>query len=318
MPLFKKPSGSSTGEIIKNLMDDPKLYAEMSAKEGEVWGKVFSDEERNAALKEDQEAAQKLRLNRNRLSLPGALKKHGLHPVDGLSLACGGGRAERNFLKMGICKRFHGIDIAASALREAEDEARKLALDITYELGDLNQLKLMEDAYDLCVTQNCLHHVLRLEDLAEQIHKALRPGGVLWVNDYIGETQFQYTDARLEIVNRILRMLPDELKENKVNKQTIKDLVRREPGTLISPFEAIRSADIMPVFLNLFDVVEKQESDSILGFVCSVGTRGNFAKDARNQAMFELLFYLDELLIEHGILPPRAGCYLLTPKKSRR
>lgn len=313
-----KSNSPSTGEIVKNLMDDPKLYAQMSAKEGEVWGKVFSDERRNLALKADQEAAKSLRLNRNNLSLPIALKKHKLQLVDGLSLACGGGRAERRFLQLGICKRFHGIDIAAKALLEAEDEARKENLDITYEQGDLNQLQLKENSYDLCVTQNCLHHVLRLEELAEQIRKALRPGGVLWIDDYIGETQFQYTDARMEMVNRILRMLPDDLKEDKVNKRAIKDLVRRQPGTLISPFEAIRSADIMPVFLSQFDVMEKQEVDSILGFVCSVGTRDNFAKDARNQAIFELLFYIDELLIEHGILPPRGGRYLLTPKKPRR
>jgi 2-polyprenyl-3-methyl-5-hydroxy-6-metoxy-1,4-benzoquinol methylase len=304
-----------TKEIIHALSTTPDLYKEMSKIEGEVWGRVFSDQRRNQALKEDQKAAAELKFNRNRIHLPTVLRTLGKQPIDGLSLACGGGRAERELMEKGICQTFHGIDIASDALDEARQEANKKDLSITYQFGDLNDVALKKDAYDLVVTQNCLHHVLKLEHLAEQIASSLRPGGVLWIHDYIGETQFQYDEERLNIVNKILDILPNRFHEDLVNQRRMSQLARPKPGKLISPFEAIRSGDIMPIFLDKFDILEKYESDSILGLVCPVGTRSNYLQNEESQAIFELLYYMDNLLIEKGIISPRAGMYLLTPKK---
>ncbi len=164
------------------------------------------------------------------------------------------------------------------------------------------------------MTQNCLHHVLRLEDLATQIHQSLRPGGLLWIHDYIGETQFQYDDERLEIVNKILTILPDKYRNDLVNKRNISKIVRRKPGTLISPFEAIRSSEIMPVFLQKFEVIEKCESASILSLICPVGTRANYIDTEEDKLVFELLVMLDEILISKKILSAHEGIYLLKAK----
>lgn len=243
------------------------------------------------------------------------LVKHDIAPVDGLSLACGGGRAERQLMERGICKTFHGIDIAEGALSEARTIAEAENLSITYEQSDLNKIELDENAYDLVVTQNCLHHVLKLERLRDKIFQSLRPGGIMWIHDYIGETQFQYSNERLEIVNQLLKILPEEICKDVVNERSIKQLIRKEPGTLISPFEAIRSAEIMPVFLEKFDIIEKSESDAFLGFVCPMGIRHHYVKNDDRKLLFEVLFLFDSLLIERKILPPREGIYMLTPKK---
>ena len=79
------------------------------------------------------------------------------------------GRAERGYLKNGICKSFHGIDIAPDAVAEAARLAKEEGLDCTYETQDLNFLVLPENAFDLVVAQTSLHHCLHLEHVIEQI-----------------------------------------------------------------------------------------------------------------------------------------------------
>ncbi|CAD0224472.1 conserved hypothetical protein [Planktothrix agardhii] len=301
-------------KIINDLLNNPSLYQEMAEKEGQVWGQVFSDENRSQQVKIDQEAAKELRLNRDVLNLTALLRRHKIKPTVGCSLACGSGRLERQLLLQGICQRFHGIDLAADALEEARKIAKQQQLDITYEQEDINTIQLERQAYDLVVTQNCLHHVLRLEHLADEIAKALKPDGVLWIHDYIGETQFQYSDERLEIANKILAVLPEKLRFNHVNNCQTNKIFVKDPGTLISPFESIRSQEIMPIFLNKFDIIEKFEFNSILHLVCPVGTRSAFLHSEESRSIFELLFLLDRLLVDTGIILPAAGQYLLKPK----
>jgi 2-polyprenyl-3-methyl-5-hydroxy-6-metoxy-1,4-benzoquinol methylase len=301
-------------DLVKSLMADPAFYQKMAKKENDVWGTVLSDDRRNAAIKDDQKSAADLQLNRDMVTLPALLKKLGLKPKVGLSLACGNGRAERSLMTQGICEEFDGFDISTEALAEARERAAAEKRRITYQQADLNEIKLAPGRYDLVVTQNCLHHVLRLENLADQIHSALSPSGLLWIHDYIGETQFQHGDKRMAIANKLLSILPARFREDLVNRRVLENVVRRKPGTLISPFEAIRSAEIMPVFLQRFEVVEKVEFNSILHLVCPVGTRHHYAATEEGRAMFEMMHWLDRLMIQEKILTPCGGIYLLKPK----
>lgn len=131
------------------------------------------------------------RVARDRLSLARIAREQEWQFNKGLSLACGSGRAERQLIKMGVCSSFLGIDIAPSALEEAKHQAEAAGYTIEYRAEDLNRVELPENEFDLVVTQNCLHHVLELERLAEQIWRSLTPAGLLWIDDFIGETQFQ-------------------------------------------------------------------------------------------------------------------------------
>ena len=301
-------------KIINDLLEDPNLYQQLSEQEGQVWGEKFSNQERSQLITADQEAAKKLKLNRNHLELIAVLKKHKLVPQVGLSLGCGQGRAERRLMERKVCTKFHGIDVAAEALTVARNQAAQHQLDITYEQADLNYVVLKEQTYDLVVAQTCLHHVLRLENLADQIFKSLKPGGVLWIHDYIGETQFQYSDERMEWANAIMDTLPERLRYDTIGNRLLKGIKRKPPGTLVSPFEAIRSGEIMSIFLQRFEVVEKSEFNSILHLVCQRGTRSSYLASEDGQVVFELIVLLDKMLIDKGILPPAGGQYLLRPK----
>lgn len=307
-------TNKTTQSVINELLSNAQYYAEKASQENAFWGETFSNEKEIAVREADKVAGRTLRVARNKLRMAGAIRRQGLQPQRGLSLACGSGRAERMALGQGICRKFHGIDVAEDAIQEARAMAARENLDITYECGDLNAIRLEPESYDLVVTQNCLHHVLHLEHLAEQIQKALTPNGLLWIHDYVGETQFQYSDKRMEIANVVLKLLPEKLRTNRVNGAVIHCVTRPTPGELPSPFEAIRSAEIMPVFLRHFDILEKHENGGIMRLVMPLGAKSDYVENEDTRALYEMLFYLDETLIREGILEPAGIQCLLRPK----
>jgi SAM-dependent methyltransferase len=297
--------------VIRQLRASSEAYREAAERESAVWGEHFSDPDVIRVRQEDATAGALLRVDRARIGLPEVARLQGLSFQHGLSLACGSGRAERHLMRAGICRSFVGIDIAPDALDEARRAAAEESLDISYQCGDLNDVSLPESAFDLVVTQNCLHHVLELEHLAEEIWKALRPGGYVWIDDFIGETQFQWTDARLAFVNGILSALPEKYRINRLDNMKIGPYVRPRPGTLGSPFEAIRSAEIVPVFKRWFDIEWRRESNSIMNLVFPTGTRAAYAATDEGRALCEMLLAFDQLLIDQDVLPPLAGQYLM-------
>lgn len=300
--------------IVEELLSNPKIYEEKAAQEGKFWGEAFSSEKQIQVRQADKSASRELRVARDKLFLAGALRRQGLKPIRGLSLACGSGRAERNALAQGLCTSFHGVDVAEDAILEARKMASQENLNITYEQGDLNTIKLQPESYDLVITQNCLHHVLQLEHLAEEIHRAMTPDGALWIHDYVGETQFQYSDKRLEIANAVLKILPEKLRTNRINEMVMTHIKRPIAGQMPSPFEAIRSAEIIPIFLERFDILEKHENGAIMRLVIPLGARSDYLENEDTKSMFELLYYLDDLLIREGVLEPTGIQCLLRPK----
>jgi SAM-dependent methyltransferase len=198
-----------TERVIQKLRQSEEAYSEAAEREGKIWGATFSSPDQIKAREADQRAARELGLAQQRMSFARLAREAGWHFTRGLSLACGSGRAERELIRLGVCKSFLGIDLSEAALDEARRESARLGLDIQYGTGDLNRLELPKSEFDLVVTQNCLHHVLELEYLASQIWNALKPGGRVWIDDFVGETQFQWLDERLALVNAILTALPD-------------------------------------------------------------------------------------------------------------
>jgi len=112
----------------------------------------------------------------------------------------------------------------------------------------------------------------------------------------------------------VLKILPEKLRTNRVTEEVLDHINRPTPGELPSPFEAIRSAEIMPIFLQHFDVLEKHENGAIMRLVIPLGARKDYLENEDTKSMFELLYYLDQTLIQEGILEPAGIQCLLRPK----
>ena len=303
-------------EIVERAMKDRAVYDQMAKRESEVWGKILPDRERNVAFAQDQEAAVQLRLLRDHFNFVSWARENGRSFDRCLSLGCGEGRFERQLVSSGICRAAHGVDVSENAVKEAKAKASAESRQITYEVADLNFYRAEPKAFDLVVAQTCLHHVLHLEHIIEQVWHALKPGGIFWVHDYIGETQFQYSDTRIAIVNAIRAALPEKYQTNSFNGKKFGPVIRRAPGTLASPFESIRSAEIPGLLLKWFDVVTMRELTTILHLAVPSGTRSAFNETEDGRALFELIYLIDDLCLKHRILEPVGGLYVLTPKAS--
>ena len=307
-------SVDKAGEIIRQAMADRSVYDAMAARENEVWGKILLERESSEIAIEDSKAAATLRLNRNYSSLTQVANQKGLKFEHGLTLGCGAGRCERDLISRGVCRSFHGIDISEDAVAKAREIAKEQNLPVTYEVADLNFVRLPEKTFDLVVAQTCLHHILFLEHVADQIWRSLKDGGYLWIHDFVGETQFQYDDKRLAIINQVLAILPEKLRKNLMTGRTTTEIKRPEPGRLGSPFESIRSAEILTVFQRWFTMEWKLEFDAFLRLVLPPGTRVAYLEDENTKAVFELLMLLDQLCIKENIVSPSGGQYLMRPR----
>ena len=301
---------------INLAMSDPAVYVEMLEQERKTWSTRLPGRSKAEDQQKDQVAGFKLGVNRELSRLRDTLARNSITPERGLTLGCGEGRAERSLLKQGICKSWHGIDIAEGAIADARKLADEQNLPLTYAIQDLNFVQLPRGEFDLVIAQTCLHHVLRLEHVIDEVLASLAPNGVLWVADFVGETQLQYTDLRLMIVNELIDLLPEKHVTSAFTGKKISKLARRRPGTFLAPFESIRSGEIKKVLLSRFDVIEQHETASIISYVVPGGTRASYLENPDTRALFELLIYFDKLLIDLGVLSPTSGQYLLRPKAS--
>jgi len=307
-------SANKAQEIIRRAMSERSVYDAMAARENQVWGKILPDLERSQTRAEDAEASLHLDVSRHFSSLLRVAQERNLKFENGLTLGCGAGRCERDLVSRGVCRSFHGIDISEEAIAAAREIAKEQNLPLTYEVADLNFVELPEKRFDLVVAQTCLHHVLFLERVAEQAWHSLKSNGYLWIHDYVGETQQQYDPKRLSTMNQVLAVLPEKFRKNKINGRLVTEIKRPEPGHLGSPFESIRSGEIVPVFQRWFTIEWKLEFDAFLRLVVPQGTRSAYLENEDTKALFEILMLLDHLCIEEKIVPPAGGQYLMRPR----
>jgi SAM-dependent methyltransferase len=301
-------------EIIKQAMTDRSVYDAMAARENEIWGKILPALEDSQAKLEDFAATEKLNANRHQSYLIGVTREKNLTFEYGLTLGCGAGRLERALVQEGVCRRVHGIDISEKAITAARETAKEQKLPLSYEVADLNSVELPEKTFDLVAAQTSLHHILFLERVAEQIWHSLKTDGYLWIHDFIGETQWQYDPRRLEITNQILSILPEKFRKNKINNRLTTEIKRPEPGMLGSPFESIRSSEIISIFERWFTIEWKLEFNAFLHLVAPPGTRAAYVENDDTRALFEVLLLLDNLCIKEKIVQPTGGQYLMRPR----
>jgi len=57
---------------------------------------------------------------------------------------------------------------------------------VEYRATDLNRLDLPASTFDLIAVKGSLHHLTRVEHTIAEAHRALKPGGLLWVSDTLG------------------------------------------------------------------------------------------------------------------------------------
>jgi len=149
------------------------------------------------------------------------------------------------------------IDISAGAVeRRAKQLGARFGDRIATATGDFNFLDLPADRYDLIVSSSSIHHTTNLEHLAFQLNRALTRDGYFFLEDYVGEPRFMFSDAK--------RQLYEMLYERDIKRQS-----GRKPGLVwldtsdLSPFCGVRSDEILEVFRRFLDEVQVRTAGAL-------------------------------------------------------
>jgi SAM-dependent methyltransferase len=156
----------------------------------------------------------------------------------GLSIGCGVGNLEREAIRRGVCRKMDAFDGSIHSLRVAQRAAEGDGYSdrIRYFASDFNEPVLPRNTYDIVFFNQSLHHVANLEQLFRAVLQAMKPGALLYLDEYIGPSRTQWSDALIAPHRAAFAALPAETRKSDVLPLPI------QPD---DPSEAIRSGEIM-------------------------------------------------------------------------
>jgi SAM-dependent methyltransferase len=232
---------------------------------------------------------------------------------DGFVLGCGGGALERRAARLGICQNFYCVDVSSQAVEVAAALAtREECGNFRHEVRDANSLSLEADSLDLVLSDMALHHVTRLEHLLDQFRRALRPGGWLVLNEFVGPDRFQWSDLQLALATRLIRALPLRLRRNRDLsrwKRYLKPWLWRakrwsmERVAQVDPSESVRSSEIPRLAAERFDMRQQIGYGGTLLALVLNNIVGNFTDSPGDIRILKDLASEEDRLIRIGVLP---------------
>jgi SAM-dependent methyltransferase len=237
-----------------------------------------------------------------------------------LSIGCGMGGFERNAIRMKIAERIFAIDISPGAIETCRREAAGAGMDkvISYEVLDLNTEVLPRSAFSVVFGLSSIHHVLNLDHAFEQIHRSLKPRGLLYLDEYIGPRQFQTPPHITSIINRELSRFPESYRRSLyvegeiINSYTPPTIAQMEE---LDPSEAIRSDEIVEKLAKRFDILEFRPYGGAILHMLLSGLAGNFSAERLDDvATLKGLYTREHDLEKAGEIPSDFAVIVARPK----
>lgn len=222
-----------------------------------------------------------------------------------LSLGCGPGDREIEWARLGVFAQITGVDISAEQTERATRNAKEAGLDhaLTFQVADARAaLREAQGQYDVVLALNSLHHFSQLGETMRLIARALGPGGLLIMDEYVGPSRFQWTSGQMRAANTLLAALPEghrTQRDGQVKRQVIRP--SRLSMRLDDPSEAAESSGLMPALHRRFTVLEQHPYGSLLHLALH-GIAHNFLADdaGTGQVMRQCLAAEEQALVRLG------------------
>jgi hypothetical protein len=158
-----------------------------------------------------------------------------------------------------------------------------------------------------------------LESICAQVAQALKPDGLLFLNEYVGPSAFDFTPRQKEVIQAALHLIPPRFRRNFASPDmeimqvaglpSVEDVKRADPS------ESVRSAEIIPVVEAHFDVLTRNEmGGTMLQFLLSA-IAGNFVtEEPDSMKVLQLLLTIEDTLLEIGDLTSDFAAVVAKPK----
>lgn len=225
-----------------------------------------------------------------------------------LNLGCGDATIELHAKKVNMVKNFDSVDISKEALNVAIEKTSKEGFTgLNFIACDIDDFTSTENKYDVVFAAASLHHFYNLEALFKKVRTYLKPNSFFIFNEYIGPSQFQWTDKQLKLMNDILKLLPESLRIDHIQNKAVKEHIRRmsiQEMHQLDPSEAICSQQIMPLVEQYFRIVKRVDYGGTLLFMLLHGIIPNFnLSDPKDRAIMDLMILIERTLIETKVIP---------------
>ncbi len=224
-----------------------------------------------------------------------------------LSLGCGRGDLERHFQALGAFQHMEGIDIAPGLIDEARRHARSEGLEnVSYRVENFETAPFGEDRYDVAVFNGSLHHVFDLEGVLDRIAAALKPDGLLLLNEYVGPDRFAFSEREAEVIRAAYALIPRRYRVSLAEHNfgafqavvPLPDSAEVERG---DPSESVRSSEIPERIAERFEIIEHNPIGGTILHFGLINIAGHFRQeDPASIEVLEMLFDLEDRLIEMG------------------
>jgi SAM-dependent methyltransferase len=225
-----------------------------------------------------------------------------------LSLGCGLGDKEREWAASGAFARLEAWDRSRPRIDTASALARSSHLDATlqFKVADAFRDPLPSNAYDLVLFEQSLHHFAPVRTILDRVHDTLRPGGLLFVNEFVGPPRFQWTISQRRATDELLRQLPARYRRLGGGRGTKHRSCR--PSKLLmllsDPSEAADSASILPAIRKRFHILEEHPYGGAVLQLLFESIAHNFLKDdAETRGWLGRCFAAEDALMERGDIP---------------
>jgi ubiquinone/menaquinone biosynthesis C-methylase UbiE len=101
-----------------------------------------------------------------------------------LDCGCGSGSITVGLAKVVEPAQVAGIDISEAEIERARKRAAEANIsNIRFETGDLYQLTFADDSFDALFSHNVLEHIPEPSKALQEMHRVLKPGGIIGVRD---------------------------------------------------------------------------------------------------------------------------------------
>lgn len=216
----------------------------------------------------------------------------------GLSLGCGTGGNELIWARTGAFGLLEGVDVAQQRIDFATRTAAEqgLAGVLRFRVGDVNRMEADGERFDVLLGLQSLHHFDHLDETLPRLSRLLAPGGTFVVDEFVGPTRFQWSDAQLDAANALLARLPEE-RRRLADGRTKHRVVRpsRLSMALDDPSEAVDSAALLPGLRRHFDVVEERPYGGTVLHIAFSGIAHHFRdQEPETLALLERCFAAED------------------------
>lgn len=239
-----------------------------------------------------------------------AIAKQWFNPAPAKVLAIGSGMA---FLEEYLVQNDYAGHVTAYEMsRTAIEGARARVADKPYasrldlRTGDVLLEELPTAGYDAVFVQAAIHHFDRIEEMFALMHRVLKPGGLLWYDEYVGPDHHMYEPEVLAIMDELNDCLDAQFRWDVLAKHTRTMVPRPSLEFMMGhdPSEGVHASQILPLTYQWFDVVHRQDYGGAIMRPFFTGILPNFDWDnPRDQTIARLIIATEQLLTKHGVLP---------------